>query len=519
VRSLVAGSVLLAYAVGASASEARPRNILLIIADDVGVDSVRVYGVAPNPPRTPNIDALARRGVLFRNAWSNPVCSSTRATILTGRYGFRTGIGFVASSGQSLRDREYTLPEMLALHPEHRYGLAAFGKWHLHESGPWDSNRHALTGPARAGFPYFSGVFQYVVPSYQNWQQLEVMDLGDGLIVANHDTFNTRYNTSEIVDQAATWIRVRESNFPRSPWFVWLAFNAAHSPYHKPPAELHSVDLSKPSIDCENPFPYAEPERVAPCYRAMVEAMDTEIGRLLDKELSAETLRRTTVIFVGDNGTIKEVSSGESDPLQAKGTPYQAGIHVPLIVAGAGVEDLGPNGRESSALVNTTDLFATILELAGMSVADTVPNTFPDDGRDDQGMAGEHRTSQAEAVVLDAHSLAPILRAESSSSQRDFVYAELFDDGTGDPLWPHARAIRLRNGYKLIRFDTQFGISAHDELFSLSDDPFERRNLLASELSPAQREIYRELVARLEGIAESGWQPRGPRPGAASESP
>ncbi|MEE8507836.1 MAG: sulfatase-like hydrolase/transferase, partial [Myxococcota bacterium] len=131
----------------------QPSNILILLIDDFGVDMVGAYEEGTEPPPTPNIDRLASRGVLFRNAWSYPNCSPTRAAIHTGRYAFRTGIGtLVRPWGYALPLRELTIPEMLTLGTKGLFSTAAIGKWHLgNESvgGP-----HA---PNQAGYHHFAG--------------------------------------------------------------------------------------------------------------------------------------------------------------------------------------------------------------------------------------------------------------------------------------------------------------------------------------------------------------------------
>src|SRR5262249_14087390 len=108
--------------------------VLVVVGDDMGVDRVGAYHEVPEPGHTPRIDQLAAKGVLFRNAWSSPVCSPTRAGVLTGRHAFRTGIGQplayeIAASG-ALSLRETLLPEVLK-HAATPWHSVALGKWHL----------------------------------------------------------------------------------------------------------------------------------------------------------------------------------------------------------------------------------------------------------------------------------------------------------------------------------------------------------------------------------------------------
>ena len=117
-RTTLAVGVLLAPVFPAGAVD----NFLIIVGDDLGVDKIGVYGEGPSPPPTPTIDSLALEGVLFRNAWANPTCAPTRAAALTGRYGFRTGVG--VAGGADLPFEELLLPEWItAIH-----GNASLGK-------------------------------------------------------------------------------------------------------------------------------------------------------------------------------------------------------------------------------------------------------------------------------------------------------------------------------------------------------------------------------------------------------
>ncbi len=135
----LAFGVLVAAVVPAAAD-----NFLIIVGDDLGVDKIGAYGEGPNPPPTPTIDSLAVEGVLFRNAYAYPNCSPARAAALTGRFGFRTGIG--TPGGANLALEEVLLPELVAATHE----SAALGKWHIGANGDADH-------PNDSGFDYFAG--------------------------------------------------------------------------------------------------------------------------------------------------------------------------------------------------------------------------------------------------------------------------------------------------------------------------------------------------------------------------
>jgi arylsulfatase A-like enzyme len=291
------------------------QNVLVVVLDDVGVDLVSTYGEHPDAAPTPTLDSLAEQGVLFRNAWVTPTCNSTRATVLTGRLPWRHRVSRYAF-GELARD-EVTIPAIL-----NDYDTAAFGKWHL--SGD-------PTHPNQMGFDHYSGSLNNLYGSYFGY--LKTID--------GQDVPTMAYATTDTVDDAVAWIGARQG-----PWFAWVAFNAAHHPWHVPPQHLHSYGEFKPGKD------------IPRAVRAATEAADRELGRLL----AAVDLATTTVFVLGDNGTAGQATIPTSS--RAKATVYQAGIRVPLILAG---EAVAVPGTEDGSPVSGVDLFATIAEWTGVS--------------------------------------------------------------------------------------------------------------------------------------------------------
>ena len=252
-----------------------PHNILLLIVDDWGTDSSPIdNNTTLNPgttfPPMPNVEALAARGLRFTNAYAQPVCSPTRATILTGRQPFRHGVG--APEGAALPASELTLPEIFAAESS-PYQLASYGKWHLGggETGPADLG----------GWPEFAGILNGGVASYTNWNKTENGVTTNGV---------TTYSTSDQVNEAINFINAQSSN----PWFVWMGFNAPHTPFHNPPSELHGY----PTYPTDGNGEVTGANRRF-AYEAALQSLDTEIGRLL----ANVDLETTNVILIGDNGT------------------------------------------------------------------------------------------------------------------------------------------------------------------------------------------------------------------------
>ena len=248
-------------AVSPAAAQA-PRNVLILCVDDLGVDQVGVYAESHLPAVTPNIDVLAAQGVLFRYAYANQRCSPTRATIQTGRYSFRTGIGDVVRSGnQALRPTEVTLPELLDHSPHGPYSNAALGKWHLGNASVGGD-----CAPIVAGYSSFEGTLGNITKphTYTAWPKLVVTGAPSGCNPAQ--SYST-YATSETVDDALAWMGTANE-----PFLLYVAFHAVHTPNHLPPPQLYSVTPA-PTVACR-----FDPRG---CYRTMVEALDTELGRLL----------------------------------------------------------------------------------------------------------------------------------------------------------------------------------------------------------------------------------------------
>lgn len=287
----------------------------------------------------PNLRRLLTKSVRFTNAWSNPVCSATRAGILTGRYSFRTGVGgIVGGMGGSnpLNINELTIPRMLNLFKPDEIAKANIGKWHLHNAMPASN----LMNPNVMGYDYFSGNFIGQLASYTNWTK----------VTNGTSATVTTYATTETANDAINWTK----NNSEKPFFLWLAFNAPHEPLHLPPAGLYSNTTltGTPQDINQKPKEY---------FKAMMEAMDHELGRLLDTLQVYGRFDSTDFIFMGDNGNTARTAQ-IANTTRAKGTIYQYGVNIPFFVSGPSV--VNP-GRVSDALVNTADLFATILELFG----------------------------------------------------------------------------------------------------------------------------------------------------------
>ena len=425
------------------------RNVVLIIADDLGKDFCDIYpDHAANTVHLTNVRRLLNRGVVFNNAWSNPLCSPTRAGILTGRYSFRTGVGDVVDgSNPKLNINENIIPEVLDIYNNNGISKALFGKWHVTTGAPVGYNY-----PNTMGFDHFEGSLTGALGQpgqqangYYNWTK----------ITNGVSSTCTNYATTENVNNAISYL---SSQPDTKPFFLWLAFNAPHTPYQLPPTNLiTNTGLTGTQAEITaNPTPY---------FQAMVEAMDTEIGRFFDYLISAGKWDTTDIIFIGDNG---------NDPLVAqtspsKGSLYQGGVTVPFIISGPDV--VNPN-RISDAMVNTADIFATVLEMFG--------NT--------------NWQSQIPTTTVDSRSLMPILQ-NTATTTRPWAFSEVFRT---TPLASDGKTIR-NTTYKLIRFT-----NGTQKLYNLTLDPSENINLLNTPLSVTDVNNYTYLCNEMFNLVGNG---------------
>ena len=423
-KHLMALSVLTAFTSVAHAATTKP-NILLIIADDMGLDASHCYNVGKNQAKMPNIEKMCAEGMVFEKTYSAPVCTPTRSTIMSGLYGFKTGVGSAISRRGNSKGLSSDTNSLFDVLDKTNYAKAVIGKWHL-ASSPDDLNH-----PSTLGVDDYFGLISGGVRDYYNWTSVR-----NGV-----QQKETGYATTVITDKAVDWVAKQQQN----PWFLWLAYNAPHTPFHVPPQSLHSAgDLpnDKRTIR-QNPLPY---------YNAALEALDTEVGRLL-ASMKPAVRDNTVIIFIGDNGTPGQVSRSFYGQRRAKGSIFEGGTHVPMIVTGPNVV----KGR-SNALVNTTDLNATIAALAGQSVASP-----------------------------DAYNLVPVFAG--STGARQHVYVEHFSESEGRRPDVFGWAIR-DDRYKLVAEDGQ-----PQMLFDLDNDPLEQTDLLRGNPSAGVNAIKAKLTA------------------------
>ena len=338
---------------------------------------------------------------------------------MTGLYGNKTD---VLSVPGTLRLPNTTLFEQVDALTAGAYANAAIGKWHIGGS-------NNPTHPNDQGVAHFVGWDSGALPDYFAWERTE-----------NGTTSpSTDYATSHITDEAIDWI-----DRQTMPWLLWLAHSAPHTPFHLPPDSLYTRTQTNGNLNQ---------------YLAMIESMDHEIGRLLDSMTPAQR-SNTLVIFLGDNGTPNQVLQGYPSG-RGKGSLYQGGIHVPMIVAGSGVTRVD---ESEGALIHALDIFATISEVVGPDLAGGINNSF---------------------------SFKDLL-SDPNAATRPYNLSEIASSSL--------EGYTLRNErYKLIAF-----ADGRQELYDLTLDPFELTDLIPGGLTGDQAALLAELDAEaMDQIA--GW--------------
>jgi len=346
----------------------RPPNIILILGDDLGVCDVSLYGCQEIP--TPNIDSIAARGVKFTNGYvSAPVCSPSRAGLMTGRHQQRFGFEFNAGPLQrAVNNKEMGLPlgEITLAQALKKAGYATgmVGKWHL--------GMQAKFHPTQRGFDEYFG-FLFGASNYFDPNGPEAVTAQAGGNEGNQawprGPLNPIYRNQTPIEESEylTDAFAREAvayidRHQKEPFFLYAPFNAPHTP----------LQAAKKYVDR---FPQIKDQR-RQVYAAMVSALDDAVGAILKKLRETGLERDTLVVFTSDNGCAAYTNACTNDPLRfGKLTHFEGGFRVPFVLQfPAQIKGGATYDQPISAL----DLFPTALALAG----GTLPSDRPYDGVD-----------------------------------------------------------------------------------------------------------------------------------------
>jgi arylsulfatase A-like enzyme len=348
-----AGALLTRAGVATSAPARRPPNFVVVLCDDLGYGDVGCYG---GKIPTPAIDRMAREGVLLTDYYAPAnLCSPSRAGLLTGRYPVRTGLGYEVIMQQD--DRGLPLSEVTiakALKPAYVSGL--FGKWHLgHKGAAWPPTNH--------GFETFFGI-----PYSHDMKPLSFFESHAGSDAAVPSPVVYDELQQRFWDHAEAFLEARRDG----PFFVELALSAPHLP--------------------EYPHPGFDQRTFAGPYGAVVEEIDSIVGRLIGRITELGLAQDTIVVFTSDNGPWFEGSPGWLRERKGGGA-YDGGYRVPCIVWAPGCL---PAGRRVSSIVSGVDWLPTFRAMAGMPPLEGVTL----DGRDISAVLKSGAPSPHEAIIL-----------------------------------------------------------------------------------------------------------------------
>ena len=426
------------------AAETQKPNILLILADDMGYGDLGCMG--SQQIRTPHIDGLASNGVLCRQAYvASSVCSPSRAGLLTGRDPRRFGYeGNLNASPSNYATR----PELLGLPTtEHSladhlkaagYATALVGKWHLGSS--------EIFHPNKRGFDYFCGMLggsHSYFPTKQN-NKLE----RNGVPLSE---FSSPYVTDFFTDEALQWISEEHQQSSDQPWFLYLSYNAPHTPM-----QATEEDLAL--------YAHIKDERRR-TYAAMMHALDRGIGRIVEYLGETGQQNDTLIVFFSDNGGATNNGSWNGPLSGAKGCAREGGIRIPMIWS---YPRQLPKGTKYDGVVSSLDLLPTFLSAAG---SEPLPLTGPSSHEDKR-----NRTRAVKRYgVYDGINLLPSLSGKSDPPPRTL-------------FWRLQGQAAIRQGTsKLIRLSHRPA-----QLFDPSIDPAES-NDLASEDREKFGLLFQEL--------------------------
>ena len=341
-RAFFTAVVILALSSGwLLAAANRPPNIVVILTDDQGYADISLNPHHPKEVSTPHIDALAKDGVLFSQAYtSGNVCSPTRAGLMLGRYQQRVG---VYSAGDGGRGFDPTIPIFPSFLPD-RYVSTAIGKWHLGLDRDYPALKwHAISRGfdecykfmGRGGHDYFDlrsdsqGKFAH--PIYRNKQRIN----------------DTGYLTDRLTEEAVSFIDRNKSR----PFLLYLAYNAVHAPPQAPRETIEAFSRK---------FPGLAKKRVI--LMAMLKHLDDGIGAVVSKLKQEDLFENTILFFLTDNGGARAMSANNAPLRGFKGSLFEGGIRTPFIVSWP-VKFGG--GRTIKTPVISLDILPTVLEASG----------------------------------------------------------------------------------------------------------------------------------------------------------
>ncbi len=401
-------------------------NVLLIMTDDQGFGDVTSHG--NQFIETPYHDLLAKQGVRFDRFYVSPVCAPTRASLLSGRYHSRTGVHGVTRGRETMRADEVTIAEILQANG---YATAAFGKWH--------NGSHYPQHPNGQGFEEFVG---FCAGHWNNYFNTHLEHNGDPIETDG-------FIIDILTDHAINWIE--KQNRINKPWFCYVPYNTPHTPWQVPDKyweKYKDLDLT--------------PE--AACAYAMVENIDTNMGRLLKCIDDLNQRDNTIVIFLSDNGA--NTDRYNAGMRGRKGSNHEGGSRVPLFIRYPGVTSPGTVIKPIAAHI---DLLPTLVELTNSKPIPTKP--------------------------LDGKSLVPLLKGKTKSWPQRTLFNR----------WRNRGAVRT-DKWRAVNAQRKASRFGRWALFDMQNDPGETTNVAAKHPEIINR-MKKEYQGWLTDIEKEGFDP------------
>lgn len=441
--------ILSLFIVSLAVADEKP-NIIFIMVDDLGRHDISYYGHHQNGVETTNIDSLFENGVSFNNFYANsPVCSPSRAALMTGLYPDRAGVPGVIRQKPSeswgyLRHDLSLLPAELK---KRGYQTSMVGKWHLGYDSP--------NLPNDRGFDSFRGFLGDMMDDYEthlrggvNWMR------------KNREMINP---TGHATDLFSAWAvdEIKSLEKADSPFFLYLAFNAPHDPIQPGKDWLDRVRKRAPKLS---------EKRVA--LVALIEQMDDGVGRVLETVRNLGIEKKTLIVFTSDNGGQMSHGADNGPWRGTKGETFDGGLRV---VCAARWVDHIPSGQNTDAPAATFDWFPTLIEMAG----------------------GDISKINYDGTSLKKALFQPNEVASFQDRELYFVRRE------GGPAYAGKTVEAVRRGPWKLVLNSPFEPA---RLFHLGDDPYETRDLALE--NPAMK---RQMIDRLQFHIQRGgvvpWQP------------
>jgi arylsulfatase A-like enzyme len=453
-RYLAAPAICWSVFLGTSAQAVDRPNVVLIMTDDQGYGDLSITG---NPSiDTPNMDRLAREGVWLKRFYVSPVCTPTRASLMTGRYNYRTRAIDTYLGRAVMEPEEVTVAEVLR---DAGYVTGIFGKWHLGDYYP--------TRPGDQGFT------ESLVHCGGGLRQPSNPPDGERYHdpILYHNGTPKRYEgycTDIYFDEATRFIT--KSVQAKQPFFAYIATNAPHDPFDEPPTRELAEHFATEFPD--------DPKGAKIGFYAMIKNIDDNIGRLINTLDQLDIARNTLVIFLTDNGP----SAGSAGPFRGKkGSAYEGGIRTVCFLRWPGVIVPGSSSDVPAAHI---DLMPTILDFCNVPL----PQGVRIDGRSVRPLIAEEGKTKTNQSLPDRYLFLQWHRGDVPARYHHFAAI--------DPQGRWKLVHESPSGWATLRGEPKF------ELYNLHEDPGEQNNL-ASQHPEKLAELKRAYEAWFDDVCST----------------